>query len=40
MVGLVAQLLQPTSNWVEMIENALVATAFVFGGSNSCYLRD
>ena len=29
-VGLVAQLFQPTSNRVETVEKALVATAFVF----------
>ena len=40
MLGLVAQLFQPASSWVDMVENALVATAFVFAGSNSCYLRD
>ena len=39
-VGLVAQLFQPASNQVEMVEKALVATAFVYAGSNSCYLRD
>ena len=37
MVGLVAQLLQPASNWVETVENALVATAFVFSGSNRSF---
>ena len=30
----------PASNWVEMVEKALVATAVVFTGANSCYLRD
>ena len=40
MVGLVAQLFQPASNWVETVEKALVATAVVFAGCNSCYLRD
>ena len=39
-VGLVAQLFHPASNWVETVEKALVATAFVFSGCNSCYLRD
>ena len=39
-VGLVAQLFQPASNWVETVEKALVATAVVFTGANSCYLCD
>ena len=39
-VGLVAQLFQPASNWVEMIETALVVTAGVFTGTNSCFLCD
>ena len=39
-VGLVAQLFQPESNWVETVEKALVATAVIFTGANSCYLRD
>ena len=39
-VGLVAQLFQPASNRVETVEKALVATAFVFAGAISCYLRD
>ena len=39
-VGLVAQLFQPASNWVETVEKALVATAVVFTGADSCYLRD
>ena len=39
-VGLVSQLFQPASNWVETVEKALLATAVVFAGSNSCYLRD
>ena len=38
--GLVAQLFQPASNWVETVEKAIVATAVVFAGSNSCYLCD
>ena len=40
LVGLVAQLFQPASNWVETVEKALVATAAVFAGSNSCYMYD
>ena len=40
LVGLVAQIFQPASNWVETVEKALVATAVVFAGSNSCYMRD
>ena len=38
MVGLDAQRFQPASNWVETIEKALLATAVVFAGSNSCYV--
>ena len=42
--GLVGQLFQPASNWVETVEKALVATAVatavVFTGANSCYLHD
>lgn len=40
LVGLVAQLFQPVSTRVEMVEKALVATMVVFAGSNSCYLLD
>ena len=40
LVGLVAQLFLPASNWVETVEKALVASAVVFKGANSCYLRD
>ena len=36
-VGLVAQLFQPASNWVETVEKALVAAAVVFAGSKNCY---
>ena len=39
-VGLVAQLLLKKLSWVETVEKALVATAVVFTGANSCYLRD
>ena len=39
-VGLVAQRFQPTSNWVEKVEKALVATAVVFVSANSCYLHN
>ena len=39
-VGLVAQLFQPASNWVETVDKALLATAVVFTGASSCYLRD
>ena len=39
-VGLDAQLVKPASNGVETVEKALVATAAVFTGANSCYLRD
>ena len=43
-VGLVAQLFQPASNWVETVEKALVAAAAVFAGSKklllACHLRD
>ena len=38
-VGLVAQLFQPASNWVETVEKALVAAAVVFAGSKNCYTR-
>ena len=38
-VGLVAQLFQPASNWVETVEKALVVAAIVFAGSKHCYLR-
>ena len=38
LVGLVTQLFQPASNWVETVEKALVATAVVSAGSNSCYI--
>ena len=38
-VGLVAQLFQPASNWVETVEKALVAAAVVFAGSKNCYLH-
>ena len=39
LVGLVAQLFHPASNWVETVEKALVATAAVFADSiNSCYI--
>ena len=31
-VGVVAQLFQPASNWVETVEKALVAAAAVFAG--------
>ena len=40
LVGLVTQLFQPASNWVETVEKTLVATAVVFAGSNSCYMHD
>ena len=39
-VGLVAQLFVPASNWVETVDKALLATAVVFTGASSCYLRD
>ena len=38
-VGLVAQLFQPASNWVETVEKALVAAAVVFAGPKNCYLH-
>ena len=38
-VGLVAQLFQSASNWVETVEKALVAAAVVFAGSKNCYTR-
>ena len=38
-VGLVGQLFQPASNWVETVEKALLAAAVVFAGHKNCYLR-
>ena len=37
LVGLVAQVFKPKSNWVETVGKALVAAAVVFAGSKNCY---